>query len=58
MDIRERVEKFLDTIRPTLQSDNGDIKFVEIKDNKVYYRLSGACQGCPSLSWQTKYGKL
>ena len=58
MDIRERVEKVLDTIRPTLQSDNGDIELVEIKDNKVYYRLSGACQGCPSLSWLMKLGML
>jgi NifU-like protein len=43
----KRVEQALDEyIRPMLQSDGGDVEIVDIKDNLVYCRLTGACQGC------------
>jgi Fe-S cluster biogenesis protein NfuA len=46
--IRERVLKALETVRPYLQSDGGDISLVEIgDDNTVKVRLQGACHGCP-----------
>jgi len=48
MNTREKVEKTLNTIRPALQSDGGDVELVDVKDNKAYVRLKGACQGCPS----------
>ena len=34
------------SVRPALQHDGGDIEVVDIKDNLVYCRLSGACAGC------------
>ena len=43
----ERVKKLLDSIRPGIQMDGGDVEFVEIKDGIVYVRLIGACGGCP-----------
>lgn len=51
--IRERVLKALDRVRPYLQSDGGDISLVEITgDYTVKVKLQGACQGCP-FSMQT-----
>lgn len=35
-------------IRPALQSDGGDIEFVDVEDGIVKVRLVGACSHCPS----------
>jgi Fe-S cluster biogenesis protein NfuA len=49
----DRVKKVLDTIRPYLQSDGGDIDLVEVtEDGIVKVKLTGACHGCP-YSMQT-----
>ena len=49
--LRERVTAVLDTLRPMLQSDGGDIELVDIEDDGVVkVRLQGACVGCPSAS--------
>lgn len=46
---RERVDRVLNLIRPAVQSDGGDIEFVELTpDGVVRIRLHGACVGCPS----------
>lgn len=51
--IKERVEKALQTVRPYLQSDGGDIELIEITDDmSVKVKLTGACHGCP-YSMQT-----
>ena len=51
--IRERVMKALERVRPYLQSDGGDISLVDItEDNTVKVKLQGACYGCP-FSLQT-----
>jgi Fe-S cluster biogenesis protein NfuA len=48
MEITEEVKKALDSIRPYLQADNGDIELVEItKDGIVKVKLTGACDVCP-----------
>jgi len=43
---REKVEKILDQVRPSLQMDGGDVELVDVKDLKVYIRLQGHCRGC------------
>jgi len=51
--IKERVIKALERIRPYLQSDGGDIEFIDITDDmSVKVKLTGACYGCP-YSMQT-----
>jgi Fe-S cluster biogenesis protein NfuA len=51
--IKERVAKALDKVRPYLQSDGGDIDLVEVtEDMIVKVKLKGACSGCP-YSMQT-----
>ncbi|MDR7521361.1 MAG: NifU family protein [Armatimonadota bacterium] len=44
--MRERVEKVLDTIRPYVQGDGGDIELLDVTDGIVQLRLAGACVGC------------
>jgi Fe-S cluster biogenesis protein NfuA len=48
--IREKVEEALDSIRPALQADGGDVRLVDVdeKTGVVRVELQGACAGCPS----------
>ena len=46
--IVEKIHQALDSIRPYLQTDGGDISFVEFTDdNIVKVKLLGACNSCP-----------
>lgn len=54
--MREKVEKALETIRPALQADGGDIELVDVKDGVVKVRLSGACGGCPMSRMTLAFG--
>ncbi len=46
LDVRARVERVLETIRPYIQADGGDIELVDVSDGVVQIRLAGACVGC------------
>jgi Fe-S cluster biogenesis protein NfuA len=51
--IKDRVLKALERVRPYLQSDGGDIEFIDVSDDMtVKVKLTGACNGCP-YSMQT-----
>ncbi len=54
--LEEKVKRILDSIRPGLQMDGGDVEFVELKDSVVYVRLVGACGGCPMSQLTLKEG--
>lgn len=45
--LRERVQAALQTIRPHLQADGGDVELVDVQDGVAKVRLKGACHGCP-----------
>ena len=47
-----KVLEALESIRPFLYKDGGDIELVDIKDHKVYVKLQGNCNGCP-MSFST-----
>jgi Fe-S cluster biogenesis protein NfuA len=50
-DVRTRVEKALDAVRPYLGSHGGDVELLEVTDEgAVHLRLLGSCDGCPSSS--------
>ena len=55
-ELRERVEKSLDTIRPALQLDGGDVELVDVEDGKVKVKLAGACHGCPMAQFTLQLG--
>ena len=55
--LREKVEKSLGTIRPSLQADGGDVELVNVDDKGVVsVRLTGACRGCPMSTMTLKMG--
>ena len=54
--MKEKVEKSLEKIRPSLQADGGDVELVEVKDGIVKVRLTGACGGCPMSQMTLKMG--
>jgi Fe-S cluster biogenesis protein NfuA len=58
MTIPERIENALETIRPALQIDGGDVEFVGFSgdDGIVQIRLVGACGACPISSMTVKHG--
>ncbi|RKX80162.1 MAG: NifU family protein [Spirochaetes bacterium] len=46
--MREKVERYLNEVRPSLQADGGDVQLVDVtEDGIVKVRLTGACGGCP-----------
>lgn len=53
----QRARGIIDLIRPAVQSDGGDIEFVELtSDGTARIRLHGACVGCPSSQMTLKIG--
>jgi len=51
-----KIESILDQIRPNIQMDGGDVKFVKYQDGIVYIKLLGACVGCPASIYTVKMG--
>lgn len=47
-----KVLEALESIRPFLKNDGGDIELIEVKDQKVFVKLIGNCNGCP-MSFST-----
>ncbi len=41
-----KIEETIESIRPMLQRDHGDIEIVEVDGRNIYVNLKGACQGC------------
>jgi Fe-S cluster biogenesis protein NfuA len=56
-DLRERVAGVIDSIRPYIQGDGGDIELLGVEsDGVVKVKLSGACSGCPHAAMTLKMG--
>ncbi len=55
-DLMARVEKSLDTTRPALMADGGNVELVAVEDGIVKVRLQGACGTCPSALMTLKQG--
>lgn len=46
--MEDMILKALEKIRPTLQRDGGDVKFVDVSNEGVVkVQLQGACGNCP-----------
>ena len=55
--MKEKVEKALSKVRPSLQADGGDVELVEVNDDGVVkVKLTGACAGCPMSQMTLKMG--
>lgn len=56
--IEEKIKASLETIRPNLQADGGDIEFVgfDEKTGVVKVKMLGMCAGCPMMQMTLKEG--
>ena len=55
--LTDKVEKALESIRPYLEADGGNVKILEISvDNVVTLELLGACGTCPMSTMTMKAG--
>ncbi len=54
--MREKVEAILAQVRPTLQSDGGDVELVDVNEGVVRLKLKGACAGCPMATMTLRHG--
>ncbi len=54
----DRVSEIIETIRPHIQGDGGDIELVSAEEDsgKVSVRLKGACKSCPMSQMTLKMG--
>jgi Fe-S cluster biogenesis protein NfuA len=58
MSARERIEEVLDSIRPAIRADGGDVELLEFDESSglVEVRLIGACESCPISMMTLKEG--
>ncbi len=56
--IEEKIRKSLDTVRPSLQADGGDVEFksFDAKSGTVKVALVGHCAHCPMSQLTLKEG--
>ncbi len=55
--MKEKLEKILEQVRPSLQADGGDVELVDVdEDGTVKVRLKGACGGCPMSQLTLTHG--
>ena len=49
MSKRQQIEEVLDSLRPAIRADGGDVEFLSFdeEDGLVQVRLLGACVACP-----------
>lgn len=45
-----RIEQTLDTIRPSLQRDHGDVELIDVDGKNIFVKMTGACSGCQLAS--------
>ena len=56
-EILKRIEMSLDTMRPYLKNDGGNVEVVEFTDDNILkVRLVGACETCPQSYMTMKAG--
>ncbi len=54
---KEKVESALESVRPYLVADGGDVELVSINDDGIVeVRLTGACVGCPMSQMTLRAG--
>lgn len=51
-----QIKQILDTLRPLMLRDGGDVELVKVQEDLVYVRLSGACVTCAISSITLRFG--
>lgn len=55
-ELKDRIEKALDNIRPYLEADGGNVQVVGMKEDTLILELLGNCGSCPMSSMTLKAG--
>jgi Fe-S cluster biogenesis protein NfuA len=56
-DLKSKIEFALDTIRPYLEADGGNVRIVELTDDMVLrIEMMGSCGTCPMSTMTLKAG--
>ena len=55
-DMKDEVEEVLESIRPMLINDGGNVELVDVEDGVVKVRLVGSCVSCSSSTMTLKMG--
>lgn len=54
---RQSVDQVIrDRVQPGLAAHGGGVELIDVRDNKVYVRLTGACGTCPMALMTLKAG--
>jgi Fe-S cluster biogenesis protein NfuA len=54
---KDKVPAVLETVRPMLQRDGGDVELIEVTDDGIVkVALRGHCHGCPMSQMTLKMG--
>ena len=58
MTVRDLIEEVLESIRPAIQADGGDVELIQVDESAglVKVRLIGACECCPISMMTLKEG--
>jgi Fe-S cluster biogenesis protein NfuA len=57
MSLREKVEEALNSVRPGLEADGGNVELIDVsEDGIVKVKLVGACGSCPMAAMTLQYG--
>lgn len=55
--MEEQIRKALESIRPFLQADDGDVEFVAVSDDGIVkVKLTGDCENCPMSGMTLRAG--
>lgn len=52
----EKIIEIIDSLRPFLISDGGNIEFLKFEDGIVYIKMTGACANCEMIDITVKDG--
>jgi Fe-S cluster biogenesis protein NfuA/nitrite reductase/ring-hydroxylating ferredoxin subunit len=55
-DLRTRVVRVIEMVRPYMQSHEGDVELVDVTADTVFVRLKGSCNGCSMSSVTLRQG--
>jgi Fe-S cluster biogenesis protein NfuA len=57
MTLKEKVEEVLESVRPHLQADGGNVELVDVSEEGIVkIKLIGACSNCPMSAMTLQYG--
>ncbi|HEU4403111.1 MAG TPA: NifU family protein [Candidatus Polarisedimenticolia bacterium] len=56
-EVKSKIQEILDTmINPAVAGHGGFVELLDVKENVVYLRLGGGCQGCGMVNVTLKQG--